>query len=284
MGNVRYYHIPLDVAHTTLAQVCLTVLLQLDENVDKKRLETFPLAFYAAERWVEHAKYEDVASRLQDAMEQLFNPSNPYFSAWTWIHDMDFDWVRKTICTLEERPKRPEASALYYAVLCGFSGLANYPIVTQGENVNAEYGYHGTPLHAASHKGHVDAVRLLLAHGVNVNTTNKDKMTPLCSAFDGGHLDVIRLLLEHGANVDAYYDEAGPLSHEASFSGRADVVQLLLQLRRDAVARCIDRWTNMRRRAPPGVRSCCQRAGQKPQDSLISSVAIWASRVCASIA
>ncbi|KAF8463216.1 hypothetical protein DFH94DRAFT_659074, partial [Russula ochroleuca] len=58
MGNFRHYHIPLDAAHTILARACLTVLLQLDENVDKKRLETFPLAFYAAQHWVDHAKYE----------------------------------------------------------------------------------------------------------------------------------------------------------------------------------------------------------------------------------
>ncbi|KAH9985870.1 hypothetical protein BJV77DRAFT_1174308, partial [Russula vinacea] len=53
MGNVQHYYIPLDVAHTILARACLTVLLQLDENVDKKRLETFPLALYAAQHWID---------------------------------------------------------------------------------------------------------------------------------------------------------------------------------------------------------------------------------------
>jgi hypothetical protein len=48
VGSICQYHIPLDAAHTILAQACLTVLLQLDQNVDKKRLATFPLAFYAA--------------------------------------------------------------------------------------------------------------------------------------------------------------------------------------------------------------------------------------------
>ena len=233
MGNVRHYHIPLDVAHTIFARACLTVLLQLDENVHKKRLETFPLAFYAAQHWIDHAKYEDVASRFQDVIEQLFNPNNPYLAAWTWIHDVDSDWVRKTIHHLEERPTRLEATALYYAVLCGFSGLANYLIITHGENVNVECGNQGSPLHAASYKGHIDDARLLLAHGVDVNTTNKSKRTPLCSAYDGGHLDAMRLLIEHGAEVDVYYDGGGPLSHDASFRGRADVVHLLLQRNSD---------------------------------------------------
>ena len=227
-GNIRHYHIPLDAAHTILARACLTVLLQLDENVDKKRLETFPLAFYAAQYWVDHAKYEDVVSRIQDGIEEIFNPSKPYLAAWTWIHDVDSNQVRETIQDLRERPKQPKATALYYAVLCGFSWLADSLIITHGENANIKCGNHGTPLHAASFKGHLDAARLLLAHGVNVNTTNKYDRTPLFSACNGGHLDAMRLLLEHGANVDFNF-RIGLLLHEASHSGRADIVRLLLQ-------------------------------------------------------
>jgi ankyrin repeat protein len=239
--NIRHYHIPLDAAHSILARACLLVLLQLDENVDKKRLETFPLAFYAAQYWVDHAKYEDVASRVQDLTKELFNPRKPYLSAWTWIHDMDRPSrrrVRKTIQNLEGRPKRVEATVLYYSVLCGFSGLAKYLITTHAENVNAKCGYHGTPLHAASYGGHLDAARLLFDdHGVDINTTNKHNKTPLCSAYDGRQLDMMRLLLEHGADVDAYYDSDGLLSHDASFCGRADAVHLLLQYKANVNAR-----------------------------------------------
>jgi hypothetical protein len=46
--HLRHYHIPLDSAHTILARASLTVLLQLDEKIDKKRLAMFPLALYAA--------------------------------------------------------------------------------------------------------------------------------------------------------------------------------------------------------------------------------------------
>ena len=238
IGNLQHYYIPLDAAHTILARACLTVLLQFDENIDKKRLETFPLAFYAAQHWVDHAKYEDVASRFHDAMEQLFNPNNPYLTAWTWIHDVDSDLVRETIDNLEEHPTQPYATALYYAVLCGFSGLANYLIITHAENVNAKCGRHGTPLHAALYKGHLDAASVLLAHGVDVNTTNEYNRTPLCSAYNDGHLNVMRFLLEeHGADVDVHYDRFGLLSHEASWRGRADVLRLLLQHNADVNAR-----------------------------------------------
>ena len=240
IGNIRHYHIPLDAAHTILARACLSVLLQLDEDVDKKRLEAFPLAFYSAQNWVVHAKYEDVASQVQDLTEQLFNLSKPYLAAWIWIHNMDkprWSRVRNTIHSLKERPKVVKATALYYAVLCGFSGLANYLIITNAENVNAKCGYHGTPLHAASYEGHLDAARLLLTNGVDINTTNEQNKTPLCSAYDGRHLDMMRLLLEHGADVDAYYDSLGLLSHDASFCGRPDALHLLLQHKANVNAR-----------------------------------------------
>ena len=237
-SQIGHYHIPLDTAHTILVRACLTVLLQLDENVDKKRLETFPLALYASQHWVDHAKYEDVVSRIQDAMEQLFNPSKPYLAAWTWIHDVDSGRDRQTIHHLEEHPKRPEATALYYAVLCGFSRLANYLISAHGETVNAECGRHGSPLHAASYEGHLDAARLLLAHGVDVNTINQKKKTPLCLAYDGGHLDAMRLLLEHGADVDVQYNDNERLLHEASTRrGQANTVHLLLQHNADVNVR-----------------------------------------------
>jgi ankyrin repeat protein len=236
MGNIRHYHIPLDTAHTILARACLAVLLQLDDTVDKKRLETFPLAFYAAQHWVDHAKYEDVASRIEDVIQELFNPSKPYLASWTWIHDVDSDSVRDTIHVLNERPTRPWGTALYYAVRCGFSGLANY-LITHAEDVHAKCGNRGTPLHAASYGGHLDAVRVLLAHGVDVNTTNQYEKTPLCSAYDGGHLDAMRLLLERGADVDVYYDGSGLLLHDASWTGQTDVVRVLLQHDADVNAR-----------------------------------------------
>ena len=237
MENICHYHIPLDVAHTILARACLAVLLQLDETVDKRRLETFPLAFYAAQHWVDHAKYEDVASRIQDAIEQLFDPSKPYLASWTWIYDVKLGVIQDTI---EERPKRPKTTALFYAALCGLSGLVNYLIITHGEKVNDMDVYRRTPLHAASLMGHLDAARVLLAHGSRVNTADVRGKSPLCSAYDGRHLEVMRLLLEHGADVDVYYDSFGLLLHEASWSGRYDVVHLLLQQNADVDPRSVD--------------------------------------------
>jgi ankyrin repeat protein len=240
--NFCNYHIPLDAAHTTLARACLTVLLQLDETVDKERLATFPLAFYAAQHWIAHAKFEDVALRIQDDMERLFNPRGPYLAAWVWIHEVDRGYVRGSVSALrKQRPSPPNATALYYASLCGLSGLVNYLIYTHREDVNANSGYLGTPLHAASYKGHIDVVHVLLDYGANVKST--DKGTPLYSAYCGGHFEVVRLLLEHGADLDVSQGVHEHLLHHALQFGQIEVVHLLLRHNADVNARYYCDWT-----------------------------------------
>ncbi|KAI0278242.1 ankyrin repeat-containing domain protein, partial [Russula aff. rugulosa BPL654] len=57
-------------------------------------------------------------------------------------------------------------------------------------------GNHGTPLHAASYKGHLDAASLLLSHGVDWNP-----LTPLYRESQYGCLGVVQILLGHGADV-----------------------------------------------------------------------------------
>ena len=229
VGNIRDYYIPLDAAHTTLARACLAVLLQLDENVDKERLGTFPLALYAAQRWVEHAKYEGVASRVQNAMEELFNPTKPYFAAWVWIHDVEGDWNRRSIDDLTQRPSPPRGTALYYAALCGFSGVANYLIITHAEDINAKSGSWGAPLHAASRFGHDEVVDLLLQHNVDVNITSRSaEWAPLLYASSSGQTKVVQLLLGHGADIDTADSQGNTPLFLASRDGHPEVVRHLL--------------------------------------------------------
>ncbi|KAI0289002.1 hypothetical protein BC826DRAFT_1107328 [Russula brevipes] len=241
-GEIRHYHIPLDSAHTILAQVCLAVLLQLGGRVNRKRLKTLPLALYAASSWVDHVKSGSMAPSIRGAVEQLFNPSEPHLAAWTWVHDVDRD-VARAIGPLTEYPLRLKGTALYYAALCGFGALAEHLILVRKENVNARTGSRGTPLHAASSKGHLDATRVLLDHGANANATDIRKKVPLCLAYDGGHLEVMRLLLERGADTEVWYDPFGPLLHRASHRGQAEVVQLLLEHKADVRSEGSTNWT-----------------------------------------
>ncbi|KAI0258923.1 hypothetical protein BC834DRAFT_669981 [Gloeopeniophorella convolvens] len=55
-------------SHTLLAQICLTTLLQVDDTSDGGNLsKILPLFDYAADHWVEHVRFEDVALSVMDS-------------------------------------------------------------------------------------------------------------------------------------------------------------------------------------------------------------------------
>ncbi len=77
-GDVSQFHIKPEPAHTTLAQACLGILLQLDDSSNNNSVEgSFPLARYASRHWVEHAQFGMVSSRIEDGMRRLFDSAKP---------------------------------------------------------------------------------------------------------------------------------------------------------------------------------------------------------------
>ena len=61
-GEVSNYHIDLEPAHTILAQACLGVLLQIQDDVEGHTPEDHPLAGYAARHWTTHAQFGGVVT------------------------------------------------------------------------------------------------------------------------------------------------------------------------------------------------------------------------------
>ncbi|KAN0113417.1 Ankyrin repeat-containing domain protein [Russula decolorans] len=113
-------------------------------------------------------------------------------------------------------PMPPEAVPLYYASLCGFRGLVEYCIATYSSELNCRGGSHGTPLHAASIKGHLGIVTVLLKCGADPNSRDKRGRVPLHRVSQGGHmvmpqssLDIALLLVSSGAHVNVTSDKAG---------------------------------------------------------------------------
>ena len=234
---LSYYHIPPEPAHTTIAQACLCVLLQLDDKADRNTICRFPLALYAAQYWVDHAKFENVSAHIQKVMERLFDPSKQHFSAWVWLHDIDRHWV-EPMSTIY--PTRPEAVPLYYASLCGFHGLVEHLIAANSSdvnnNVNSRGGRHTTPLHAASVKRHLKVASLLLKNGADPNSHDHFGKTPLYKASRGGQLvtvesslEIARLLVNSGADVNFTGDNGWTPLHAAAQSGQRDLAELLLE-------------------------------------------------------
>ena len=264
--DVSRYHIALEPAHMILAQTCVSILLQLGDHDKQDSVENAPLARYAAEYWVRHAQFEDVASRIE-GMYHLFDPDKPYFATWRQLYDIDISPPSRSAFFVFTPFTHSDANTpLYYAALCGFPALAERLMVKYPQHMNAICGYYmtpavaalagrhfqlakvlhrngssvaprgyfdNTPLHAAAHNGDLEMVRVLLDYGVDIDAQNDGHCTPLDFASRNGHRNdsrVVQFLIEHGADINARASRSGfaPL-HRASKNGRIEVVSLLIE-------------------------------------------------------
>jgi ankyrin repeat protein len=222
-ADVSRYHILLEPAHTILAQACLGVLLRLDNRVDERNVCYIPLVQYAARYWVDHAQFQNVASRIRHAMEYFFDADKPYWQVWSRVQQIDVLWE-----WFSPR-KREEALPLYYASLAGFYDLAERLIGKHPEQINSRGGLLVSPLVAALHGKHFQVAELLHRNGADVDVRGKMKNTPLRISCRTGALDIVSWLLDHGADVNALGRQRyGPL-HEAVDYGHLQAVQMLLE-------------------------------------------------------
>jgi hypothetical protein len=119
---LSYYHILTEPAHTILAP-----LASVDDEIDRSTIDHFPLAPYATQHWVDHARYKNVSSHVQEVMERLFDPVKPHFVAWVWLYDIDH--LMEPMSRVQ--PTRPKA------LLCGFRGLMEHLIAAHSLDVNS---------------------------------------------------------------------------------------------------------------------------------------------------
>ncbi|KAN0136703.1 Ankyrin repeat-containing domain protein [Lactarius tabidus] len=227
--DISRYHILPDVAHTTLAQISLGVLVHLGDYVNKSIARNIPLALYAAEYWVSHAQFRDVSLCLVHKMKTLFDSDKPYFSNWIQIFDIDQpSYTRQPTNTSTAQP-------LYYSALCGFYDVVEHLLKKHSRPlVNLPGGTHGYPLVAGLQGGHTQVAQLLFQHGANVeqNLLHTAILWPNKLAAGAVHF-----LLERGADVNATRWDRSTTLHLAADRGNFEVAQMLLQRSADVNSR-----------------------------------------------
>jgi hypothetical protein len=228
--RLSYYHILPEPAHAILAHASLSVLLHLDDEIDRNTIAQFPLAPYAARHWVDHAQFRNVSSHIKEDMKRLFDTAKPQFAAWVWLYDIDRHWIQSMSSV---HPTQPEAMPLYYASLCGLRALTEHLIAGHSPDVNSRGGSHTTALHAASVKGHFEVASLLLRNGADPDSRDDLGRVPLHRVSQGGlmaksSLEIARLLVNSGADVDVTDDEGCAPLHAAAESGNREIAELLL--------------------------------------------------------
>jgi ankyrin repeat protein len=223
-ADISRYHIVLEPAHTILAQACLGVLLRLDDHVKKDNVGTIPLAKYAAQYWVDHAGFEKVAARIQDAMEYFFDADKPHWAAWCRVQMIDEKWE-----FFQPKMGIGNAFPLYYASLGGFYDLAEHLVGKHPEYINARGGWSATPLVAALRGKHFEVAELLHGNGADVDVRDSMENMPLRLASWTGVLDIMEWLLNHDADVNAQgYNGYTPL-HSAAINRQLQAFQMLIE-------------------------------------------------------
>ncbi|KAH9060245.1 hypothetical protein EDB87DRAFT_1683762 [Lactarius vividus] len=220
-GDVSWFHIDLEAAHTILAQACLGTLLRLDEHGSPSR---FPLVEYAARYWVDHSRFEGVSSRVRDGTDNLFDASKPHFAAWLRVYNIDQHWS-----FFSHDEPQGVGSVLYYAAFCGLFDLAEHLIMKHPEQVNTGGGHLLAPLPAAVYKGHFDVANLLHKHGAIVDVQGDGERTPLYTASIDGRVDIMHWLLNHDADINARKAYGWTPLHGAAAHSLPEAVQVLLE-------------------------------------------------------
>jgi hypothetical protein len=204
-------------ASISITRTCLTYLTDINGS-DKEIKRDFPMASYAAEVWAGHAA---LAQASEDTVRATvrFLEEEATFQRWARLYQPDRPW--------SDDPGPPQGSRIYYACLVGLVAPAR-DLIGKGADVNAQGGYFGNALYAASWEGHQETVQLLLDKGADVNAQGGYFGNALYAASWRGHQEIIQLLLDKGADVNAQGGEYGNALYAASWGGHQETVQLLL--------------------------------------------------------
>ena len=113
--NISHYYVHLELAHTILAQACLTVLLAWDDKTDIKRLFTFHNAFYAAKRWVDHVKIRECGVGNSRCHGMRFGPKEGVLRCM----GLDTQLPRRVVLLSRYHLVTPPCTMQHHAILVG---------------------------------------------------------------------------------------------------------------------------------------------------------------------
>ncbi|KAK1450831.1 hypothetical protein CMEL01_16782 [Colletotrichum melonis] len=205
-------------AQISITQTCLLYLRSVEEDgVDKIRTR-FPLARYAAEIWMDHAKpaesSKDIVGTIVDFLQNATG-----FRVWARLFNPERPWAPD--------PGLPEASSLYYACQKGLTATVT-KLLLDIQDVNAQGGYFGNALQGASERGHKEIAQMLIDNGANVNAQGGKYGNALQGASERGHKEIVQMLIDNGANVNAQGGEYGNALQGASQEGHGEIAQMLI--------------------------------------------------------
>jgi hypothetical protein len=221
-ASTKWYHFDAPREHGRIADSCLAYLDRYSRSPKKdgneKDLDTFRFVKYASENWYLHSRQRGENANVSP--ELSFLTSSSALRSWLWVHDPAEPSRRPFQAARKANPD----TGFIYACLCGLAEVAR-GLLEKGIDVNEKGNYLGSAIQAASAKGHIEVVKLLVAYGADVNLRAGRNSSPIV----GAPLEVTRLLLDHGANVNAGGEPHDSAIYTACVSGEVEVAKLLLK-------------------------------------------------------
>ena len=213
--------------HMAIAEGCLHYLLYLYESLPLTNdlVDQHPLSRYAAEYWWQHAQaiHYTLNPTVINLARKLLMNEDAGVLPWIQLTDVD-EPLRGINLSLTTKDVAPP---LYYAASIGLLQVVEN-IMPQIVDINAEGGWYGNALQAASALGHEKIVQILLDAGADINAEGGRYGNTLQAASADGHEKVVQILLDAGADINAEGGRYSNALQAASIGGYEKVVQMLL--------------------------------------------------------
>ncbi|GES59935.1 vegetative incompatibility protein HET-E-1 [Aspergillus terreus] len=223
--------------HASIAESCLAYLLSFErpDSIYPGVVSEFHLVAYASQYWFRHASMAtgNASETMVPLIMELLDSESPAYINWLRIYNPDKPWQSPGSSLLKEDKSNVFSAPppLYIASLCGLTSVVS-AILEGGADVNqSDGGEKGSALHAASHEGHADVIRELVAAGAEINGGGGDGVhtgSPLQAAAFNGHSLAVQTLLDLRADVNRTGGKyANPLQ-AACRAGKLAIVEKLL--------------------------------------------------------
>ncbi|KAJ7201096.1 ankyrin repeat-containing domain protein [Mycena pura] len=208
--RLEIYGLNAELAHTTLAQMCLVSICSAEYRAYVPKRCAAPFNEYATLYWTDHCRHGNVSTTISPLLLQIFDH---HFDVWSAA----FDSCQHALAWFSDTGKyQARHLPLLWAAYNGFLHIVKH-LIAQRVDVNQESPYPTkssvqerilrdaglTALHLSSMGGHPEVADFLLKHDACIEARTKHGRTALQIASRWGQVDIVRLLLKHGANVNA---------------------------------------------------------------------------------
>ena len=259
VDTLPYYHIRHEAAHIVMAQVCLSVLLKLEDHMDKEIIRNYPLSTYAGKHFGHHVEFGNAISRISDGVDKLLDRDKPHFYTWVWLQIGDWDpnnwhnlkmsqgskdWNNPEMDIIRHddmKPKYPpRLPPLYYVAALGHVSLARHLISKCSQDLGVRDNKGCTPLHIALFAEQEGVSQLLIEHSADLDIQDINHHTPLHIMAYMGLANATQILLKRGepprVGLNARDKQGLTPLHFATHHVHSEIVALLVKFGADVDA------------------------------------------------